>query len=127
MKRMQLHFLLFAFAAAIAFASCKPSRVWETKGKHDPSINSGEERTVRNAPAPLPPRYYNSASLIISPTPGFVMNRYSDGRYYHRSPQGFMYWKGYDNRFYLDRSYLSRMNYSQWEYEQWKKYSRSSR
>lgn len=121
MKRMQLQSLLFVFAAAITFASCKPSRVWTTKDKHD-----REERTVRNTPAP-PPRYYNSATLIISPTPGFVMSRYQDGRYYHRSPQGFMYWKGYDNRFYLDRSYLNRVSYSKWDYEQWKKYSRSSR
>lgn len=122
MKRMQLQSLLFVFAAAITFASCKPSRVWATKDKNK---HEREERTVRNTPAP-PPRYYSSATLIISPTPGFVMNRYQNGRYYHRSPQGFMYWKGYDNRFYLDRSYLNRVSYSKWEYEQWRKYSRSS-
>lgn len=128
MKRMQLQSFLFVFAAAITFASCKPSKVWATKDKDKNKHDRQDERTVRNTPPPPPAtRYYSSAALIISPTPGFVMNRYSDGRYYHRSPQGFMYWKGYDNRFYLDRSYLSRVSYSQWEYEQWKRYTRESR
>jgi len=122
MKGTPLRFLLFAFIAALTFTSCKPSRVWATKDKQE------RERTVRNTPAPPPPsRYYNSAALIISPTPGFVMNQYSDGRYYHRNQQGLLYWKGYDNRFYLDRSYLNRISYSKWEYDEWKRYSRSKR
>jgi len=68
--------------------------------------------------------YRSSArfSLIISPTPGFAMHRYSDGRYYYRSPEGYMYWRGYDNRFYLDRSYLNRGRYDQREYNEWKRY-----
>ena len=132
MKRMQLQSLLFVFAAAITLTSCKPSRVWATKDKHDKhdkhDREERDERTVRNTPAPPPStRYYSSASLVISPTPGFVMNRNADGRYYHRSPQGFLYWKGYDNRFFLDKSYLHRVNYSQREYEQWKRYNREDR
>jgi hypothetical protein len=68
------------------------------------------------------PRSQSSFSLIISPSPGFVMNRYHDGRYYYRSPQGYMYWRGYDNRFYLDRSYINRVHYNQREYSEWKRY-----
>lgn len=106
-------------AATLVFTSCKPSRVWATDER--------TERYPETSPPPSPaPRYYPSASLVISPTPGFTMNRYSDGRYYHRSPNGFMYWKGYDNRFYLDKSYLNRVSYSKWEYDEWKRYSRSA-
>ncbi len=119
MKRMQLLSAVLIITVAATITSCKPSRVWATKEK------DRDDRAYKNAPAPPPPRYHNSISLIISPTPGFVMNRYSDGRYYHRSPQGFLYWKGYDNRFFLDKSYIHRVNYSQWEYDQWRRYSRS--
>ncbi len=117
MKRMQIFSAALFITVAATTISCKSSKVWATKDKHK------EDRTVRNTPAP-PPRYQNSASLIISPTPGFVMNRYSDGRYFHRSQQGLLYWKGYDNRFFLDRSHLNRVSYSQWEYDQWKRFSR---
>jgi hypothetical protein len=72
-----------------------------------------------------PPRYNTNFSLIISPTPGFTMNRHPDGRYYHRSPQGFIYWQGYDNRFYLDRQYINRVQYNKWEYSEWKHYRNS--
>jgi len=113
--------LIIFFGAT--FMSCKSSRVWETRDK--------EDRTVRNIPPPAP-RYYippptRSFSLIICPTPGFVMNRYADGRYFHRSQNGFLYWIGYDNRFYHDKSYLHRISYSRWEYDQWKKYSKKRR
>jgi len=126
MKRMQLLPAVLLVTLAILFTSCKPSRVWATKEKKQ------EDRTVRNNPAPPPPRYNDrvmtrSVSLVISPTPGFVMNRNTAGRYYHRSPQGLLYWKGYDNRFFLDRSYLDRVSYSDWEYDQWKRYSRENR
>jgi len=70
----------------------------------------------------------SSLSLIISPRPGFIMSRYPDGRYYYRSPQGYTYWRGYDNRFYLDRSHIGRVHYNQREYNDWqrngRKYSR---
>ena len=74
-----------------------------------------------------PPRYRSTFSLIITPTPGFTMSSYPDGRYYHRTPQGFIYWKGYDNRFYLDRKYLGRVQYDQREYNEWKRFDRNYR
>jgi hypothetical protein len=119
MKRMQLLSAALIITVAATSFSCKPSKVWATKDKH-----KKETRTVRRTPAP-PPRNYHAVALVISPTPGFVMNRYADGRYYHRSPNGLLYWKGYDNRFFLDRSYLNRVSYSQWEYDEWRRYSRS--
>lgn len=117
---MQLFSAALIIIAAATLTSCKPSKVWATKDRD----RDRDERTVRNEPAP-PPHYYSNVSLIISPSPGFVMNRSSDGRYFHRSPQGYLYWKGYDNRFFLDRSYIHKVRYSQWEYDQWKRFSRS--
>ena len=118
MKRMQLLSALLIITIAATMISCNPSRVWATKEKEK------KERRVSNIPAPPTQRFYNPVSLIITPTPGFVMNRYADGRYYHRNQQGLLYWKGFDNRFFLDKSYLKRVSYSQWEYDQWKRYNR---
>ncbi len=113
MKRTFILTSFIVLTASLLLTSCGPSRVWTTK-----------ERSHRS-PEPLPPpRHYASVSLIVSPSPGFRMSQYPDGRYYHRSPQGFLYWKGYDNRFYLDRSYLNRISYSKWEYKEWKRYSK---
>lgn len=130
MKRTFILTTLTALSAVLIFASCKPSRVYATKDRQD----DYENERYNPPPPPLPPRYsapaprYNSYSaLIISPTPGFTMNRHSNGLYFHRSSNGLMYWKGYDNRFYLDRGYLNRVSYSKREYSEWKRYSRTNR
>lgn len=124
MKRTQLLSAILLLTITATVTSCKPSKVWATKDKKD--NDNRNERYDPPPPPPPPTRSYVSVALVISPTPGFVMNRYSDGRYYHRSPQGFLYWKGYDNRFFLDKSYIHRVSYSQWEYDQWKRYSRAA-
>ena len=69
-----------------------------------------------------PRRSSASFSLILNSGPGIYASRYPDGRYYYRSPQGYMYWRGYDNRYYLDRSYLGRVQYNQREYNDWNRY-----
>jgi hypothetical protein len=107
--------------AAISLTSCQPSRVYANKKKDK---HRNEIPDPPSQPAPAPTSYYSA--LIIAPTPGFVMQRSSDGRFYHRSSAGFLYWRGYDNRFYLDQSYLHRVRYSQWEYNEWRKYARSN-
>ncbi len=125
---MKRTFILSAIAVmvlAITVSSCKPSRVWATKKKEPKSYN--EPETYRRPEPPPPPRYSTTyAALIITPSPGFVMKQNPNGRFYHRNYQGFLYWKGYDNRFYLDRSYLGRASYNKWEYDEWRKYSRTS-
>ena len=121
MKRTFILSLVSITVLTISLASCKSSRVWETKDR--------SERTSRNntvPPSAPPPRYYSSAALIISPTPGFTMNRFHDGRYFHRSPGGLLYWKGYDNRFFLDAGYLNRVSYSKWDYDEWRRFKRTS-
>lgn len=119
MKRTLILFSAAIISLAFVFSSCKPSRVWATKEKEDKRYRSNEPVT--------PARYYNTVSLILQPTPGFVMKQNPNGKYYHRSQQGFTYWKGYDNRFYLDKSYLNRVSYSKWEYNEWKRYYRGNR
>ena len=116
MKRKFIFSIAALFSIALFFSACKSSRVWETKPRQSkyppppPRYN------------PQPPARYAVTPLIISPRPGFTMNQFSDGRYYHRSNRGFLYWKGIDNRFYLDRTYLNRVQYTKWEYKEWKKY-----
>ena len=96
--------VLLVFAPSLLITSCGPSRGYYSQSPR--------------------PRVSASLSLIISPTPGFVMLRYPDGRYYYRSPEGYIYWRGYDNRFYLDRTYLGRFHYNQREYNDWRRYDR---
>jgi hypothetical protein len=69
---------------------------------------------------PPPPRA--SVSLILNAGPGMVISRYPDGRYYYRGANGYMYWRGYDNRYYLDRRYISRNYYHHQQYNDWRRY-----
>jgi hypothetical protein len=130
MKRTFINATAVLVVTSFLFASCKPSRVWATK-KKDKQERS--EPVVYNRPPasqpapPPPPKYYNATPLIVSPTPGFIMKQDRDGRYFHRSPQGYLYWKGNDNRFYIDSYHLNQLRYSQWEYDEWKRLRRASR
>lgn len=117
MRTLPVFSAALLITALASFSSCRPSRVYADRNK---------DRNEIPPPPQQRPVYSNYSALIISPTPGFVMNRYPDGRFYHRNSAGMLYWKGYDNRFYLDRSYMHRVRYSQWEYNEWKKYSRSN-
>ena len=58
--------------------------------------------------------------LIVIRTPDMVIGRYNDGRYYYHSPEDLWYWKGDDDRFYLDEKYLGRTDYNNDEYRDWK-------
>lgn len=119
MKRTSI--LLLALGVLV-FTSCRPSRVWENKNRSE----RAHQPAPRPAPAPVARNYY-PAPLLIFPTPGFTMNRNHDGRYFHRNPQGLIYWKGFDNRFFLDPSCLSRVSYSDSQYRAWKRYRNESR
>jgi hypothetical protein len=74
---------------------------------------------------PPPPTFGSSFSLIINPYPGLAINRYSDGRYYYRNPQGYTYWRGCDNRYYLDRSHVGRSYYNHRDYNDWRNNGRN--
>jgi hypothetical protein len=129
MKRTFIYSVSAVFVMTLLFTSCKPSKVWTTK-KKDKKEHYPEPVVYSRPPAPAaapPPRYYNATPLIIAPTPGFVMKQDRDGRFFHRTPQGYLYWKGYDNRFYLDNYHLGQVRYSQWEYDEWKRLRRASR
>lgn len=129
MKRKFMLSLAAVTVAALVFTGCQPSRVWANKKKNKEEKEYRESETYRRPPPPPPAsRHYASAALIITPSPGFVMKQHpSNGRYFHRNPSGYLYWKGYDNRFYIDQSHLNRISYNRWEYEEWKRYSRQSR
>ena len=82
------------------------------------SCSSG--RNYHRYPPP-PPAVRTSVSLIIPAGPGLVVTRYRDGRYFYRSPQGYMYWRGAGNRYYLDRRYVRREWHSHRQYRDWRR------
>ena len=129
MKRTFIYSIVILLATALIFTSCKPSRVWANKKKEKKEYTEPEryERRYETPPPPQPVRYASNVSLIITPYPGFVMKQNPDGKFYHRTAQGYLYWKGYDNRFYIDSYYLGKVRYASWEYDEWKRYRRSSR
>jgi hypothetical protein len=81
-------------------------------------------RTSRAYHEPVRPRYNSHVALILSPDPGFTMSRNPDGRFFHRSPGGFVYWQGYDNRFYLDKAQIRKVRYNNYEYREWKRFGK---
>jgi hypothetical protein len=129
---------LFLLAAAIA-ASCSTTR----NSSYPPPRNNGPviivngnndlppghnkrvygDRSARNHAPGHNKRYgYNVRGyypLIIIRTPDILIGRFSDGRYYHRNRDGFIYWMGPDRRFYLDDRYLRDIDYNEREYNDW--------
>ena len=61
--------------------------------------------------------YSRRVPLIIIRTPDIRIGRSNDGRYYHRNSDGYTYWQGYDNRYYLDDQYLGKVKYDDKEYK----------
>ncbi|MBS1621934.1 MAG: hypothetical protein JST10_08895 [Bacteroidetes bacterium] len=103
MKKIKLIQMALLSSVIVLLVSCAPGRV------------TYHERY---------PASRTSVSLVISPWPGMMISHYPDGRYYYRSPEGFIYWKGFNNRFYIDRSYINRVHYSRREYNEWKNYDK---
>ena len=101
MKRIRIVQTGLMLAVAALIASCSSSR----------------RNTYADYYPPNEPQY----SLIIHSAPGLTVRRYYDGRYYYRNPQGWVYWRGYDNRYYLDRSYISRGYNHHRQYNEWKR------
>lgn len=107
MKRIRIVQAVVLLALVVAMTSC------------------GTNRHYESYPPPPPPR--PSVSLIISNGPGMMISRYPDGRYYYRGPNGYVYWRGYDNRYYLDRRYVTRNYYHHNQYRDWKRYNHGRR
>lgn len=122
MKRTFILTSAAVVVAAFVFSSCGHSRVWANKEKR----NDGPPPVSRQR-IPSGSTYANNlagAPLIITPHPGFTMARHANGQYFHRGPQGMLYWKGFDNRFYLDKNQVDRSRYSKFEIKEWKRYIR---
>jgi hypothetical protein len=103
MKKSRIIQAAIAIAFASLLASCGPSREYPDYSYY-------------------PSRSQSSFSLIINPSPRIYATRYYDGRYYYRSPEGYLYWRGNDNRYYLDRSYVGKVRYNKNEYNEWNRY-----
>ncbi|MET0637602.1 MAG: hypothetical protein ABWZ25_16350 [Chitinophagaceae bacterium] len=103
MKKIRILPVVVLLVIAVAFSSCSSGRQYQSY-------------------PPPPPR--TSVSLIINAGPGMPISRYRDGRYYYRSPQGYTYWRGYDNRYYLDRHYVHRSYHHHHQYNDWRRSGR---
>jgi hypothetical protein len=53
--------------------------------------------------------------LIIIRTPEIIIVKHADGRYYYKNADNFIYWKGNDDRYYLDEQYIDQVEYDQAE------------
>ena len=62
-------------------------------------------------------KYY---PLIIVRTPGIIILRHTNGRYYYKNEDNYIYWQGSDDRFYLDDQYLDKVEYDKNELDSWK-------
>ena len=142
MKMIKILQTVGLFSILIIVVSCSTSR--PTTGRqyprsyppdypvyHDPyppSLPPGQAKKVygsRSARPYAPGQRkkhgsYRRYPLIITRTPDIIIGRYNDGRYYYRNPEGYMYWKGYDDRFYLDERHLDNTRYNNDEYNDWK-------
>ncbi len=107
-----------------------------------PSGNPTEKNPTASQPTNLPPgqakKIYGEKSakvfapgqrkkygdkyypLIIIRTPDIVILRHADGRYFHKNADNFIYWKGDDERYYLDEQYLDKVEYDKNEVDDWK-------
>ncbi|MCR6720605.1 MAG: hypothetical protein NVV59_09975 [Chitinophagaceae bacterium] len=101
MKRLKIGQAVALLAIAVIISSC------------------GSGRHYQSYPPPPPPR--TSVSLILNGGPHLVVSRYHDGRYYYRSPNGYIYWRGPGNRYYLDRRYMQQSWRSHNQYRAWRR------
>jgi len=99
MKKIRMVQTVLLIAVMAIMVSCSSGRQYSNQGRY------GQRQ----------PNF----SLIIHSSPGMAINRYHDGRYYYRNPYGYTYWRGYDNRYYLDRSYMNRGRYNRRQYNEW--------
>jgi hypothetical protein len=58
--------------------------------------------------------------LIVLKTPEIIILHHADGRYYYKNQDNFIYWKGNDERFYLDEQYLDQVEYDKDQLSEWK-------
>jgi hypothetical protein len=141
-KFLQTAILIMLVAAA---ASCSTNRQFpsERYPQHDRNIVIITNRNPQNLPPGQAKKIYGGQSakpyaygqqkkhhgydyryrripLIIIRTPDIIIGRNHDGRYYHRNADGFIYWQGYDSRFYIDETYLNRISYDNNEYNDWR-------
>lgn len=65
--------------------------------------------------------------LIIIKTPDIIVMKHTDGRYYYKNADNFIYWKGNDDRYYLDEQYLEQVDYDQAEWNDWKERGNSDK
>ena len=100
--------------------SAKPYAPGQRK-KQGYGRNGGYSRNDDGTYRRYPDNVYTSRTfpLIIKKTRDMVVERDRNGRLFYRHPEGIVYWKGLDERYYLDERYLSYARYTDKEYKDW--------
>jgi hypothetical protein len=106
MKKVKIVQAVLLIAVVAMTASCSTSRQYHSREYSGPGSN---------------------LSLIIGPSPRLVIMRNPNGMYYYRDPIGHIYWRGYDNRYYLDKRYIGRSYHQHQQYNDWKRYHNNGR
>jgi hypothetical protein len=106
MKILKIVQAVLLIAVVAMTASCSTSRDYHNRSYPGPQSNF---------------------SLIISSSPGLVTMRNPYGMYYYRDPRGYIYWRGYNNQYYLDRRYVNRSYYNHQQYNDWRRYHYNGR
>lgn len=131
---------VFVVIGAISLSSCytaepvhyprEPRRVVVVEDRYPASLPPGQAKKIyggRSARGYAPgqqrrPDYRNQTvyyPLIIIRTPDIIIRRAADGRDYCLNRDGYYYWRGADNRFYLDERYIGQIRYDEREYRDW--------
>ncbi len=103
-----------------------PAKTTPVVYKESTSLPPGQAKKVygdKSAKAYAPgqrKKYAARYPLIIVRTPDIVVTRDKDGRSYYKNKEGIVYWKGSDDRFYVDEKHLKDMEYDQGDYDDWK-------
>jgi len=87
-----------------------PGQAKKIYGEKSAKVFAPGQQKKQNKPYPL----------IIIKTPDVVILRHVDGRYFYKNGDNMIYWKGNDDRFYLDEQYLEKVEYDRNELDDWK-------
>ena len=124
--------VVFMILLAIAASSCKTSR--QAPRENPPVVVKSEklppgqakkvygDKSAKEYAPGQQKKQVNSRKypLIIIRTPDIVIKKHNDGRFYYQNPEGYYYWQGSDDRFYLDETDLSKVDFDDDQYKDWK-------
>ncbi|HEX5025962.1 MAG TPA: hypothetical protein VFV68_11860 [Agriterribacter sp.] len=78
-----------------------------------------QERRTTTIPVTPAATAKQRVPLVITASSADAVKQYTDGRKYIKSNNGYFYWKGYDDRWYIEENDLKKVSYTDEEYIDW--------